>query len=65
MHSVLRLPKYRQVTRMVKLVTIVDLYTFVMLPVIAKYHTLAHRRQTELLIDQQSFVAIKVMKPLG
>ena len=31
-----------------------DNSTFVMLPAIAKYSTLTHRRQTKLLIDQRS-----------
>jgi len=47
------------------MVVIVDLYTFVMPPAIANYHTSVHRRQTKLHIDQWSFVKVKVKKPLG
>jgi len=42
---------------------VVDLYTFIMSPAIAKYSTLAHRWQTKLFIDQWSFVAVKFEKP--
>jgi len=41
------------------MVTVVDLYMFVMPPAIAKYHTSVHRRQTKLLIWSYSFIWTK------